>query len=66
MNLLHSEATARKFGVKPTGHAGLGAKVSVSTDWLVVSNSESIKDKNESLSVKKTLKEYILIDGFFR
>jgi len=61
-NLLHSEATARKFGVKPTGHAGLGAKVSVSPDWLVVSKSESELDKDESLSIKNTLKEYILID----
>ena len=61
-NLLHSEATARKFGVKPTGHAGLGAKVSVSPDWLVVKNSKSEKDKYESLSIKNTLKEYILID----
>tara|TARA_Y100001968_G_scaffold292176_1_gene297158 strand:- start:4785 stop:6173 length:1389 start_codon:yes stop_codon:yes gene_type:complete len=61
-NLLHSEATARKFGVNPTGHAGLGAKVSVSPDWLVVSKSESEIDKNESLCVKNTLKEYILID----
>ncbi len=61
-NLLHSEATARKFGVEPTGHAGLGAKVSVSPDWLVVSNSESELDKDESLSIKNTLKEYILID----
>ena len=61
-NLLHSEATARKFGVKPTGHAGLGAKVSVSPDWLVVSNCESEMDKDKSLSVKTTLKEYILID----
>ena len=61
-NLLHSEATARKFGVKPTGHAGLGAKVSVSPDWLVVSKSKSEMDKDESLSVKNTLKEYILID----
>ena len=61
-NLLHSEATARKFGVKPTGHAGLGAKVSVSPDWLVVSKSESKIDKDESLNVKNTLKEYILID----
>ena len=42
--LLHSEATARKFGVKPTGHAGLGAKVSVCPDWLVVSKSESEMD----------------------
>jgi PmbA protein len=61
-NLLHSEATARKFGVKPTGHAGLGAKVSVSPDWLVVSNSDSDFDKDEYLNVKNTLKEYILID----
>ena len=60
--LLHSEATARKFGVKPTGHAGLGAKVSVSPDWLVVSKSESDMDKDESLSIKNTKKEYILID----
>jgi len=61
-NLLHSEATARKFGVKPTGHAGLGAKVSVSPDWLVVSKSKSEIDKEESLSIKNTRKEYILID----
>ena len=60
--LLHSEATARKFGVKPTGHAGLGAKVSVSPDWLVISKSESEMDKDESLSIKNTIKEYILID----
>ena len=61
-HLLHSEATARKFGVRPTGHAGLGAKVSVSPDWLVVSKSESDIDKDESLSIKNTKKEYILID----
>ena len=61
-NLLHSEATARKFGVKPTGHAGIGAKVSVSPDWLVVSKNESESDKDESLNIKSTLKEYILID----
>ncbi len=61
-NLLHSEATARKFGVKPTGHAGLGAKVSVTPDWLVVSKSESEIDKDESLNINDTLTEYILID----
>jgi len=62
INLLHSEATARKFGVKPTGHAGLGAKVSVSPDWLVVSKSFSETDKDESLNVKNTYKEYVQID----
>ena len=61
-NLLHSEATARKFGVKPTGHAGLGAKVSVSPDWLVVSRNESEMDKDEDLNVKSTQQEFILID----
>ena len=61
-NLLHSEATARKFGVRPTGHAGLGAKVTVSPDWLVVSKSKSEMDKDASLSIKETIKEYILID----
>lgn len=35
-NLLHSEATARAFGVAPTGHAGLGAKVSVGPDWFEI------------------------------
>ncbi len=61
-NLLHSEATARKFGVKPTGHAGLGAKVSVSPDWLVVSKSKDNLDVNEDLCIKTTNKQYILID----
>ena len=62
IHLLHSEATARRFGVKPTGHAGLGAKVSVSPDWLVVSKSESEPDIDKNLSIKSTLKEYILVD----
>ena len=35
-HFLHSEATARAFGVTPTGHAGMGAKVSVSPDWFEV------------------------------
>ena len=35
-HFLHSEATARAFGVLPTGHAGLGAKVSVGTNWLEI------------------------------
>ena len=61
-NLLHSEATARKFRVKPTGHAGLGAKVFVSPDWLVVSKSDNVVDKDENLNIKTTQKEYILID----
>jgi PmbA protein len=38
-NFLHSEATARAFGVAPTGHAGLGAKVSVGPDWFEIGPS---------------------------
>ena len=41
-SFLHSEATAREFGVDPTGHAGLGAKVSVGPDWFVVGSSEAV------------------------
>ncbi len=61
-NLLHSEATARKFGVKPTGHAGLGAKVSVSPDWLVINKSSGELNKDVSLSIKTTQTKFILID----
>ncbi len=39
-NFLHSEATARAFGVAPTGHAGMGAKASVGPDWLEVGPTE--------------------------
>ena len=35
-NFMHSEATARAFGVAPTGHAGMGAKVSVGPDWFEI------------------------------
>jgi PmbA protein len=35
-NFLHSEATARAFRTSPTGHAGMGAKVSVGPDWFEI------------------------------
>jgi PmbA protein len=38
-NFLHSEATARAFGVSPTGHAGMGAKVSVGPDWFEIGST---------------------------
>ena len=44
--------TARKFGVKPTGHAGIGAKVSVSPDWLEIQNTNRNKKDNEQLNHK--------------
>ncbi|MFM8524759.1 MAG: TldD/PmbA family protein [Cyanobacteriota bacterium] len=42
VNFIHSEATARAFGVAPTGHAGLGAKVSVSPDWLEIGSTPGL------------------------
>jgi PmbA protein len=38
-HFLHSEATARAFGVEPTGHAGMGAKVSVGANWFEVGST---------------------------
>ncbi|MBM5799265.1 MAG: TldD/PmbA family protein [Cyanobacteria bacterium K_DeepCast_35m_m2_023] len=35
-HFLHSEATARAFGVSPSGHAGMGAKVSVGPDYFEI------------------------------
>ncbi len=60
-NLLHSEATARKFNVSPTGHARLGAKASVSPEWFVIKNSENSVDEN--LSHKDLSLKYVLIDS---
>ena len=45
-SFLHSEATARAFNVQPTGHAGLGAKVSVGPDWFVLGTSEGCSSGN--------------------
>ena len=49
VNFLHSEATARAFGVSPTGHAGLGAKVSVSPDWLQIGPSPGVDGGQQGL-----------------
>jgi PmbA protein len=40
-NFLHSEGTARQFGVAPTGHATMGAKVAVGPDWFVIGPAEA-------------------------
>jgi PmbA protein len=45
-SFLHSEATARAFNVQPTGHAGLGAKVSVGPDWFVLGTTEGFSSGN--------------------
>ncbi len=62
-NFIHSEATAKQFGVLPTGHAGLGAKVSVSTDWLVISRSKNGELSNNKLDHKNSNEEFVLIEN---
>ncbi|ABX08854.1 TldD/PmbA family protein [Prochlorococcus marinus] len=61
-NLIHSEATAREFGVPPSGHAGLGAKVSVSPDWLLISRNKEIPISS-SLDHRTNRTQFVLIEG---
>ena len=61
-NLLHSESTARIFKVNPTGHAGLGSKVSVSPDWLVIEKSSNISSLETDLEYKNFRGEFIYIE----
>ncbi len=62
-NFLHSEATARQFGVNPTGHAGLGAKVSVGADWLVIERKEGENLLLNKLKHDEYNDTFILIEG---
>ena len=62
-NFIHSEATAKEFGVLPTGHAGLGAKVSVSPDCIIVSKSKDVKSLYPDLKYKETKEDYVLIEN---
>ncbi len=62
-NFLHSEATARAFGVKPTGHAGLGAKVSVGPDWFEISKSDEVDSYSKALSHTTYNEEFVLIQN---
>tara|TARA_Y100000589_G_scaffold192570_1_gene182342 strand:- start:4171 stop:5520 length:1350 start_codon:yes stop_codon:yes gene_type:complete len=61
-NFIHSESTARIFKTKPTGHAGLGSKVSVSPDWLVVEKSNSASTLNQNLNHNECLEKYIYVE----
>ena len=60
-SFLHSEATARAFGVQPTGHAGLGAKVSVGPDWFVVQTSEGCSS-GADLNHSSCADDFVLIE----
>ena len=61
-NFIHSESTARIFKTIPTGHAGLGSKVSVSPDWLVVEKSNSSSSSDQNLIHEEYLEKYIYIE----
>ena len=61
-NFIHSESTARIFNTNPTGHAGLGSKVSVSTDWLVVSRSDECNDLQKLLNHSNYDGEFVYIE----
>ena len=61
-NFLHSESTAKIFNTIPTGHAGLGSKVSVSPDWLVIERSNNCSELNISLDHEIYEGEFVYIE----
>jgi len=61
-NFIHSESTARIFKTRPTGHAGLGSKVSVSPDWIVVEKSEENSEINNLLDHSIYQGEFVYIE----
>ena len=62
-NFLHSEATARAFGVSPTGHAGMGAKVSVGPDWFEISSAPGSNGGQAGLDRFKAGEAIVWIDS---
>jgi PmbA protein len=62
-NFLHSEATARAFGVQPTGHAGLGAKVSVGPDWFEIGLTPGSSGAQAGLDRFKSDQPIVWIDS---
>ena len=62
-NFLHSEATARHFGVEPTGHAGMGAKVSVGPDWFEISRTPGTSTDAEHLDHTTTSDTFVLVES---
>ena len=62
-NFLHSEATARAFGVAPTGHAGLGAKVSVGPDWFEIGPTPGAPGAQSGLNQNSHSGPLVVIDS---
>ncbi|NEQ49398.1 MAG: TldD/PmbA family protein [Leptolyngbya sp. SIO3F4] len=42
-NFLHSAGTAKRMGAKPTGHASIGAKVSVGSNFLHITQGQAVE-----------------------
>jgi len=61
-NFLHSESTAKIFNTNPTGHAGLGSKVSVSPDWLVVERSNACSNLDIKLDHTNYEGEFVYVE----
>ncbi|MEB3185431.1 MAG: TldD/PmbA family protein [Cyanobacteriota bacterium] len=62
-HFLHSEATARAFEVEPTGHAGLGAKVSVGPDWFEIGPTPGSSGGQQGLNRFKAGEPIVWIDS---
>lgn len=64
---LHSSVTAKRMGSQTTGHANIGAKVTVSPHFLHVFSAQTLSAPTDDLSPNsefdlKTAKDVILID----
>ena len=62
-NFIHSEATARYFKTRPTGHGSIGSKASVSPDWPVIFKSNGYSAKCPKLDYKVTTDEFVLVEN---
>ncbi len=62
-NFIHSEATARYFDTRPTGHGGIGSKASVSPDWPVVFKANGKTAKYPELNFKESNEEFVLVEN---
>ena len=62
-NFIHSEATARYFNTRPTGHGSIGSKASVSPDWPVIFRTNGHSAKCPKLDYKMTTDEFVLVEN---
>ncbi|MFG6096727.1 TldD/PmbA family protein [Leptothoe sp. ISB3NOV94-8A] len=58
-NFLHSAGTAKRMGAQPTGHASIGAKVSVGSNFLHITQGQPAK---QNYSLEDADDNIVLID----